>query len=88
MSKTESKNRDSKVITFDRFIRGLIGIVLIVGVGMLLYWLSTALIPFFVAWIVAYLLYPVVSFFQYKCRLKNRLLCIFLTSARNAVLLF
>lgn len=79
MSKTESKNRDSKVITFDRFIRGLIGIVLIVGVGMLLYWLSTALIPFFVAWIVAYLLYPVVSFFQYKCRLKNRLLCIFLT---------
>ena len=53
MSKTESKNRDSKVITFDRFIRGLIGIVLIVGIGMLLYWLSTALIPFFVAWIVA-----------------------------------
>ena len=56
-------------ITFDRFIRGLIGLLLIVGFGTALYYLSGVLIPFFVAWMVAYLLYPVVRFLQNKCLL-------------------
>ena len=51
-------------ITFDRFIRGLIGLLLIAGLGTALYYLSGVLIPFFVAWMVAYLLYPVVRFLQ------------------------
>lgn len=66
-------------ITFDRFIRGLIGIIILALVGVALYYLSGALIPFFVAWVVAYLLYPVVRFFQYKCRLRNRLVSIIVT---------
>ena len=66
-------------ITFDRFIRGLIGLLLIVGFGTALYYLSGVLIPFFVAWMVAYLLYPVVRFLQNKCRLRNRLLAIIIT---------
>ena len=66
-------------ITFDRFIRGLIGLLLIAGLGTALYYLSGVLIPFFVAWMVAYLLYPVVRFLQNKCRLRNRLLAIIIT---------
>jgi predicted PurR-regulated permease PerM len=38
--------------------------------------LSGVLLPFFVAWLIAYLLYPMVCFFQYKARLKYRMLAI------------
>ncbi len=71
----------NKEITFDRFIRGTIAIALIVGACLLLKHLSLVLIPFFVAWLLAYLLYPIVSFLQYRCRLRYRILCIFLTLA-------
>ena len=66
-------------ITFDRFIRGLIGIIVLALIGVALYYLSSALIPFFVAWVVAYLLFPVVRFFQHTCRLRNRLVSIIIT---------
>ena len=35
--------------------------------------LSEVLLPFFVAWLLAYLLYPIVKFFQYKLKFKYRL---------------
>ena len=66
-------------ITFDRFIRGLIGLLILAAVCAVIYWLSSVLLPFFVAWVVAYLLYPLVRFFQYKCRVRNRLVAIVLT---------
>ena len=69
----------SKEINFDRFVRGLLVLALIVGAGWLINYLSAALIPFFVAWVIAYLLFPIVSFLQVKCRLKNRLLSIIVT---------
>jgi len=37
------------------------------------------LLPFFVAWLVAYLLYPIVRFFQYRCRLRFRIAAIVVT---------
>jgi predicted PurR-regulated permease PerM len=37
------------------------------------------LTPFFIAWLIAYILYPIVCFFQYKCRLKYRALSITVT---------
>ena len=43
---------------------------------MLLKRLSGVLLPFFIAWLVAYLIYPLVTFFQYKLRLKNRVVSI------------
>ncbi|MDY5768069.1 MAG: hypothetical protein SPK03_06805, partial [Alloprevotella sp.] len=49
-------------ITFDRFIRGAIGLAIVAGTGALIYHLSEVLLPFFVAWVVAYLLYPIVRF--------------------------
>lgn len=68
-----------KEITFDRFVRGLLLLAVLVIAFFLLKYLSPVLIPFFVAWIIAYMLYPLVAFLQYKCRLKNRILCIFLS---------
>ena len=68
-----------KEITFDRFVRILGAIIVIILIYLLLRKLSSVLIPFFVAWLVAYLLYPIVTFFQYKCKLKNRLLSIVVT---------
>ena len=39
--------------------------------------LSGVLLPFFIAWLIAYLIYPLVTFFQYRLRLKNRVISIF-----------
>lgn len=66
----------AKEINFDRFIRGLMLVSGLALGGFLLYWLSPVLIPFFVAWVVAYMLYPVVRFLQYRCRLRSRIVCI------------
>lgn len=63
-------------ITFDSFIRGLLGIVILIIIGLLLNRLSSVLLPFFIAWILAYLMYPLVRFLQYKCKLRNRVLSI------------
>lgn len=74
---SESKMR--KEITFDRFVRGFLFIASVVLAVLTLNYLSSVLIPFFVAWVVAYLLYPIVTFLQYRCRLRSRLLSIFVT---------
>jgi len=65
-----------KEITFDTFVRGFLGVLLIVGIIMLLNRLSSVLLPFFLAWLIAYLLFPLVKFFQYRCRLKFRIVAI------------
>jgi len=68
-----------RLITFDRFIRGVIFLALL-GLALgLIYYLRSVLIPFFVAWVVAYLLYPVVRFFQTRLRVRNRLVAIIFT---------
>ena len=68
-----------KVITFDRFARSLFTIAIFVLLYLLINKLSKVLTPFFVAWLVAYLLYPIVCFFQYRCKLKYRLAAISVT---------
>lgn len=65
-----------KEITFDRFIR----IVAVIGGGvlvcLLINRLSTVLVPFFIAWLLAYLIYPLVHFLQFRCHLRNRIVSI------------
>jgi len=63
-------------ITFDRFIRSITVICIAAGAVWLLNTLSSVLLPFFVAWILAYMIYPLVRFFQYRLRLRNRILSI------------
>ena len=67
---------ERKQITFDTFIRSVTAAIVVVGIVMLLNRLSGVLVPFFLAWLVAYLLFPLVKFFQYRCRMKYRILAI------------
>lgn len=68
---------ERKKITFDSFIRGVIIGGIVVGILILIKRLSGVLLPFFIAWLIAYLIYPLVSFFQYRMKLKNRVVSIF-----------
>lgn len=69
----------TKTFTFDRVVRILISIIIMVGAYLLIQRLSGVLIPFLVAWLIAYLLYPIVTFFQYKCHVRSRVLSILIT---------
>lgn len=63
-------------ITFDKFIRyALIGAG-ILAIFFVIKYLSSVLLPFFIAWLLAYLLYPIVKFIQYRMRVGNRALSI------------
>ena len=63
-------------VSVGRFLR-IVLVLLFVGVAyVVLKSLSGVLLPFLVAWLVAYLLYPIVKFFQYRLRFKYRLLSI------------
>lgn len=66
-------------ITFDRFIRWALIALLVFGVLYAINYLSTVLLPFFVAWFIAYLLYPAVKFVQYKLHVPTRALSIIVT---------
>lgn len=68
-----------KTITFDRFARGVLVALLVVAVLYILNYLSEVLLPFFVAWLLAYLLYPIVRFVQNKLRVPGRVLAIVVT---------
>lgn len=63
-------------ITFDRFVRGLVLILGAVGIYYLLDVLSGVLWPFFVAWLLAYMMYPLIVFLEEKCRIRYRILSI------------
>ena len=64
---------ERKPITFDRFIRSLCMTIVVVAILWLLGRLSNVLLPFFVAWLISYLLFPLVKFFQYRCHMKYRI---------------
>lgn len=68
-----------ETITFDRFVRGLLLILGAVGLYYLMNALSGVLLPFFIAWMLAYMMYPLMLFLEQKCRIPYRLLSILLT---------
>ena len=70
---------ERKEITFDRFIRSVCVAAVVIAVLWLLGRLSSVLLPFFVAWLISYLLFPLVKFFQYRCHMKYRILGILAT---------
>lgn len=66
----------NREITFDRFIRGIIAVVGCVLVYLLVYRLSSVLLPFLIAWLFCYLVFPIVKFFQYRLKFKSRALSV------------
>ena len=68
-----------KTITLDQLVRWVGAGLLVIGILLLVNYLSKVLLPFFVAWLLAYLLYPMVKFVQYKLHVGNRALSIVIT---------
>lgn len=66
-------------ITFDYFIRKAGIVTLVVLAILIVKYLGEVLLPFVVAWLFAYLLYPIVRFVQDKLRVKIRALAIVIT---------
>ncbi|MCL2649680.1 MAG: AI-2E family transporter [Candidatus Azobacteroides sp.] len=65
-----------KPFTFDRVVRLIIGTVIALSVIYVLYYFKQVLLPFFVAWLLAYLIYPMVEFVRIKLRFKNHTLSV------------
>ncbi|MDX9748465.1 MAG: AI-2E family transporter [Paludibacter sp.] len=70
--------------TFDRVVRIVIGLAVLTLLFLLIRRLGGVLTPFFVGWLLAYLLHPIVSFFQYTLKLKSRVLSIVVTLLLSA----
>lgn len=66
----------NKPFTFDRVMRIVFGIALISGLVYLVTLLRNALLPFLIAWLLAYMMQPFVKFFQCKVGLRSRVLSI------------
>ena len=63
-------------ITFDKFVRWALTGLVVIAVLSLVNYLGSVLLPFFVAWLLAYLVYPIVKFVQYRLRVPTRVLSI------------
>ena len=50
--------------------------LLIAAILYVLNYLGSVLLPFFVAWLLAYLIYPIVRFVQYRLHVPGRVLAI------------
>ncbi len=66
-------------ITLDRLVRWLYVGGITLAVFFITKCLSNVLLPFVVAWLFAYLLYPMVKFIQYRMRVKVRAIAILIT---------
>lgn len=66
-------------ITFDKFIRWFLITAAVFTVLFVVNYLSSVLLPFFIAWFMAYLLYPIVKFVQYRLHVPTRALSIIVT---------
>lgn len=75
-------------ITFDKFIRWLGVAALVFAVLFMVNYLSNVLLPFFVAWLLAYLLYPAVKFVQYRMHVPTRALSIIVTMIGATIFIF
>lgn len=69
---------DNRPYTLDRVVRLGLGIAVILGLVLLLSYLSNVLVPFAVAFLLAYLFNPMVIWLQ-KIGLRNRLAAVLLT---------
>ncbi len=69
----------NKPFTLDRTVRLVITVSVIIALFLITDRLSGVLVPFLVSWFLAYLIHPIVRFFQYKCRLKHRTLSVIVT---------
>src|SRR5574344_203055 len=70
---------EQQKITFDKLVRWVGICLLIIAILFMVNYLSAVLLPFFIAWLLAYVLYPMVKFFENKLHIKIRPVSILLT---------
>lgn len=73
------REMEDRPFTLDRTVRLCLTVALIAVLYVITKQLSGVLLPFVISWFLAYLVHPIVTFFQQKCRLKNRTLSVFVT---------
>ena len=66
-------------LTIEKALRWFIIVLMVAAVFFAVNYLSAALLPFFVAWFLAYLVYPIVKFFEDRLHIRVRALSIILT---------
>ena len=77
---TETTPKETSSILDRKWVvRSIITVLVLVALYVLIRRLSGVLLPFLISCVVAYMLAPIVKFFQETCRLKNRLLSILVT---------
>ncbi len=75
-------------MTVGRFLRIMLLVVTVAASYFVLDSLSSVLLPFAVAWLLAYLLHPFVNFIQFKMRVRYRWLSIVVAFIAIAALLY
>ena len=75
----QGENSNQKSINRSAIIHGVITLLVLAALYLLIRRLSGVLLPFLISFVVAYMLAPIVNFFQHKCRLKNRVLSVIVT---------
>ena len=68
-----------KPFTLDRTVRLLIGVVVVCAAIFLVKYLSGVLIPFLIAWLLAYIIHPFVTCNKKLLRLKNDVFAVIIT---------
>ena len=77
---TETAHNNTQSILDRKWVvRSIITVLVLAALYILIRRLSGVLLPFLISFVVAYMLAPIVKFFQETCRLKNRLLSILVT---------
>lgn len=66
-----NNSQSTRVYTFDKVIKFLVGFFGVAAIFFVIYWLRGALLPFFVAWLFAYMLNPIVKFLTTKIRIPH-----------------
>ncbi len=75
---TDDSNNTS-ILSRKWLVRTCITLTVLVALYLLVRRLSGVLLPFLISFVVAYMLAPIVNFFQHTCRLKSRVLSIIVT---------
>lgn len=66
-------------MTVEKALKYLFVAAILVAVVLTVNYLSAVLLPFAIAWLLAYLMYPMVKFLQYRLKIKVRAIAILLT---------
>lgn len=69
----------SQPFNLDRTVRLCISLAVVTFLLYMTQRLSGVLVPFVISWFLAYLINPIVNFFQYKVKIKNRVAAVIIT---------